>query len=123
MIRRPPRSTRTDTLFPYTTLFRSHLPAHLGIESDKADFHQSHGLEPRLSKTGMFDERSLDIFLHTKRRKKRAILKNEANSVTNFRTIKATPTFFLKYFDCLMAKPKPVQNGYHKDGFPQQGPK
>src|SRR3546814_16817792 len=43
MIRRPPRSTRTDTLFPYTTLFRSgpaalrpcaeawrHLPQHAG---------------------------------------------------------------------------------------------
>src|SRR3546814_2697963 len=30
MIRRPPRSTRTDTLFPYTTLFRSHrVPALL----------------------------------------------------------------------------------------------
>src|SRR3546814_15338003 len=27
MIRRPPRSTRTDTLFPYTTLFRSAVPA------------------------------------------------------------------------------------------------
>src|SRR3546814_17083211 len=27
MIRRPPRSTRTDTLFPYTTLFRSVLVA------------------------------------------------------------------------------------------------
>src|SRR3546814_3056082 len=26
MIRRPPRSTRTDTLFPYTTLFRSDAP-------------------------------------------------------------------------------------------------
>src|SRR3546814_20254295 len=26
MIRRPPRSTRTDTLFPYTTLFRSKRP-------------------------------------------------------------------------------------------------
>src|SRR3546814_11903794 len=26
IIRRPPRSTRTDTLFPYTTLFRSRLP-------------------------------------------------------------------------------------------------
>src|SRR3546814_424374 len=26
MIRRPPRSTRTDTLFPYTTLFRSQKP-------------------------------------------------------------------------------------------------
>src|SRR3546814_1619786 len=28
MIRRPPRSTRTDTLFPYTTLFRS-FPSHM----------------------------------------------------------------------------------------------
>src|SRR3546814_16380815 len=27
MIRRPPRSTRTDTLFPYTTLFRSGAPS------------------------------------------------------------------------------------------------
>src|SRR3546814_2574863 len=32
MIRRPPRSTRTDTLFPYTTLFRSdRVPAFLRI--------------------------------------------------------------------------------------------
>src|SRR3546814_11132267 len=31
MIRRPPRSTRTDTLFPYTTLFRSQV--------DHACFH------------------------------------------------------------------------------------
>src|SRR3546814_1015833 len=30
MIRRPPRSTRTDTLFPYTTLFRS-------LQSDNPD--------------------------------------------------------------------------------------
>src|SRR3546814_12117233 len=29
MIRLPPRSTRTDTLFPYTTLFRSHPPDDL----------------------------------------------------------------------------------------------
>src|SRR3546814_7109998 len=28
MIRRPPRSTRTDTLFPYTTLFRSFVILH-----------------------------------------------------------------------------------------------
>src|SRR3546814_4289205 len=33
MIRRPPRATRTDTLFPYTTLFRSHqLPQCLGVD-------------------------------------------------------------------------------------------
>src|SRR3546814_20100205 len=44
MIRRPPRSTRTDTLFPYTTLFRSselihsgcHLPAGLPDPFDLA---------------------------------------------------------------------------------------
>src|SRR3546814_5565204 len=29
MQRRPPRSTRTDTLFPYTTLFRSHELTHV----------------------------------------------------------------------------------------------
>src|SRR3546814_1619410 len=29
MIRRPPRSTRTDTLFPYTTLFRSVAQVHV----------------------------------------------------------------------------------------------
>src|SRR3546814_14749018 len=32
MLRRPPRSTRTDTLFPYTTLFRSALLDDLAIE-------------------------------------------------------------------------------------------
>src|SRR3546814_938126 len=31
MIRRPPRSTRTDTLFPYTTLFRSLGDARRGV--------------------------------------------------------------------------------------------
>src|SRR3546814_15616269 len=41
MIRRPPRSTRTDTLFPYTTLFRSDVGGsgdvkyHLGTSTDR----------------------------------------------------------------------------------------
>src|SRR3546814_1824575 len=34
MIRRPPRSTRTDTLFPYTTLFRSR-PEHYRLIVDR----------------------------------------------------------------------------------------
>src|SRR3546814_3646493 len=34
MIRRPPRSTRTDTLFPYTTLFRSDAERVTSNESD-----------------------------------------------------------------------------------------
>src|SRR3546814_4490062 len=37
MIRRPPRSTRTDTLFPYTTLFRS-APGAAGIGEDEDAF-------------------------------------------------------------------------------------
>src|SRR3546814_3359280 len=35
IIRRPPRSTRTDTLFPYTTLFRS-LPVHRATDDAPA---------------------------------------------------------------------------------------
>src|SRR3546814_5464874 len=42
MIRRPPRSTRTDTLFPYTTLFRSH-----DIADDQIDLlHLREPFEP-----------------------------------------------------------------------------
>src|SRR3546814_12359585 len=39
MIRRPPRSTRTDTLFPYTTLFRSLTAVRRTLRSrrDRAD--------------------------------------------------------------------------------------
>src|SRR3546814_8633116 len=41
MIRRPPRSTRTDTLFPYTTLFRSLYaflqPEHVFVLLDEAE--------------------------------------------------------------------------------------
>src|SRR3546814_12270101 len=43
MIRRPPRSTRTDTLFPYTTLFRSaifdRLEALTFLEREKRALH------------------------------------------------------------------------------------
>src|SRR3546814_6893199 len=39
MIRRPPRSTRTDTLFPYTTLFRSP-PAQAEAENEQAVWHR-----------------------------------------------------------------------------------
>src|SRR3546814_2894599 len=40
MIRRPPRSTRTDTLFPYTTLFRSLLPgvSHTRLRLSYTDY-------------------------------------------------------------------------------------
>src|SRR3546814_10969057 len=50
MIRRPPRSTRTDTLFPYTTLFRS------GFRKDDAELRRDRVdqplLEPRVVGVG-----------------------------------------------------------------------
>src|SRR3546814_1561303 len=39
MIRRPPRSTRTDTLFPYTTLFRSRSPEPVVAERVQQRIH------------------------------------------------------------------------------------
>src|SRR3546814_8357637 len=49
MIRRPPRSTRTDTLFPYTTLFRSAgYPAlfpPVGRGAQRHRQHDRHGAE------------------------------------------------------------------------------
>src|SRR3546814_11760234 len=44
MIRRPPRSTRTDTLFPYTTLFRSWLVAKIERAEAVADDETLDGL-------------------------------------------------------------------------------
>src|SRR3546814_16752082 len=51
MIRRPPRSTRTDTLFPYTTLFRSEVKASIVAESYSGQetacaVARRHGLAP-----------------------------------------------------------------------------
>src|SRR3546814_5382603 len=52
MIRRPPRSTRTDTLFPYTTLFRS-LRRALQIGDQRS--HVGFG---KLCVTGLYTARS-----------------------------------------------------------------
>src|SRR3546814_9245566 len=38
MLRRPPRSTRTDTLFPYTTLFRSPCRSAIAAKYSEADY-------------------------------------------------------------------------------------
>src|SRR3546814_7990458 len=43
MIRRTPRSTRTDTLFPYTTLFRSHAVDVDLQQREHQDRHHQHG--------------------------------------------------------------------------------
>src|SRR3546814_12883118 len=57
MIRRPPRSTLTDTLFPYTTLFRSGIAAFpLARSHDRSDSNLANQMErtAELSTCGRF---------------------------------------------------------------------
>src|SRR3546814_20053610 len=61
MIRRPPRSTRTDTLFPYTTLFRS-LPLQSQPAPDDVALHFGGAGVDRASKRVAHD--TLDFRLH-----------------------------------------------------------
>src|SRR3546814_15222635 len=64
MIRRPPRSTRTDTLFPYTTLFRSgRNPRREIFEAEDAEL-----LDLLAAKGGDRDRDILNPFLAALRR-------------------------------------------------------
>src|SRR3546814_6988319 len=56
MIRRPPRSTRTDTLFPYTTLFRSNNPG-AGAAAGAGVLYQHFRRPERLPHRGAADWR------------------------------------------------------------------
>src|SRR3546814_12579717 len=56
MIRRPPRSTRTDTLFPYTTLFRSSI-----YESRLRHVGALHAGTPELREDARYNVDSRDI--------------------------------------------------------------
>src|SRR3546814_8523009 len=70
MIRRPPRSTRTDTLFPYTTLFRS-LPAR------RSDRRRPRGTRRRALRIG---HRHLDFGQPQPRRALRAGRRSEEHT-------------------------------------------
>src|SRR3546814_15072528 len=54
MIRRPPRSTRTDTLFPYTTLFRSYHERPAGNGRGCCDVHRDPASVRRSGLSDMF---------------------------------------------------------------------
>src|SRR3546814_4672474 len=70
MIRRPPRSTRTDTLFPYTTLFRSPALRYLPSLQHDNFVRVDHGGEPVRNDDGGASpryrfERCLNVRLRT----------------------------------------------------------
>src|SRR3546814_1594302 len=62
MIRRPPRSTRTDTLFPYTTLFRSQQADRIprGGERHIADQQDRSGLRHQMREGDQHMPRDVD---------------------------------------------------------------
>src|SRR3546814_4383004 len=64
MIRRPPRSNRTDTLFPYATLFRSELSALFKVACGHLRacerVHSIHGSQP----VGAFLDQNGDLLIH-----------------------------------------------------------
>src|SRR3546814_13875102 len=77
MIRRPPRSTRTDTLFPYTTLFRSHACQWRIHQQDKPDRDRDVGRADRhrLNRLGQsFEQRpERDVECHRQKYPEREI--------------------------------------------------
>src|SRR3546814_12903301 len=64
MIRRPPRSTRTDTLFPYTTLFRSTSDCEVNLSREF-----TLGQQPHTMLAAAYQARSLQRRLIDRRRR------------------------------------------------------
>src|SRR3546814_10466435 len=65
MIRRPPRSTRTDTLLPYTTLFRSDLVEQFGNDGrDAVEMAGARGAAIIGAKFGDLDMRAMPARIH-----------------------------------------------------------
>src|SRR3546814_6100495 len=92
MIRRPPRSTRTDTLFPYTTLFRSHRDARRGRLVDPIILERLH---PRR------------IALRQERNRRKAIRRSEEH------TSELQSLMRISYAVFCLKKKKPINYNYN----------
>src|SRR3546814_8115836 len=102
MIRRPPRSTRTDTLFPYTTLFRSYFeetvdraPMINGTVANRAEIRRL---------VALFDENfyaDVTAPMMSERMKKRLVLRPSPDTGTLRRAMKMAYDH-LDYMDWLI---------------------
>src|SRR3546814_1910741 len=80
MIRRPPISTRTDTLFPYTTLFRSYLDQVFVHGEIHADPHPGNLLLTNDGRLALFD---LGMIAHVPPRQRERLLKLRSEEHTS----------------------------------------
>src|SRR3546814_731124 len=105
MIRRPPRTTRTDTLFPYTTLFRSRLVALAGDGDRLAQRQDRRGQPDRLADPQARDRKSTRSELQSLMRISYAVfcLKTKKQ--------KECKLYLTLFFYC---KPSHMNNTYHK---------
>src|SRR3546814_4871003 len=104
MIRRPPRSTRTDTLFPYTTLFRSGVrairPSHASeatIWHDNRDVGSRSGFIASISRSEEHTSELQSLMrisyaVFCLKKKKRSTTNNTNNSYYKCRRITSTTT-------------------------------
>src|SRR3546814_7828039 len=104
MIRPPPRSTRTDTLFPYTTLFRSVLERARGDTAAFDKIYEQYRLAPGVTRKRLYYETMEGVLSNTDRseehtselqslmrisyavfclKKKKKIIKNKQNKLIN----------------------------------------
>src|SRR3546814_8586681 len=89
MIRRPPRSTRTDTLFPYTTLFRSDRIRRRGREHRTSPPAARHARRVRRSEEHTSELQSLMRISYAvfclKKKNRTITIKHSANQQDNRR--------------------------------------
>src|SRR3546814_19041599 len=121
MIRRPPRSTRTDTLFPYTTLFRSLIGMAAHIEGIAASVFDMTGLAQKNG--AVFSHIRLAAMpndIHTQR-----LGSSEANVLLAFDLLAALPPDVASPLSPI--RPRAIANTpvvpqsaflFHRDAFP-----
>src|SRR3546814_3856041 len=120
MMRLPPRSTRTDTLFPYTTLFRSRRPLDTGAAVAAAGHAPHAGRPPAAQRDGRRSEEHTSELQSLMRisyavfcLKKKTIYDNALSPITLYHkfttyTAKLTNTMYL--IDILLYSYRPKIN-------------
>src|SRR3546814_2557876 len=112
MIRRPPRSTRTDTRFPYTTLFRAQL-CPICLERRDAALPQLHGVRPPVVRGGRVRGQLQARLVGDRRHGRADAARSEAH------TSELQSLMRISYAVFCLTKTIPHRTTYHRTYMPQ----